>query len=325
MPHCESSIPTHHSHLQHTLGPGDRLRFLEMPCDSKTLLKEKSTDPKIIQGTTIQNRLEDLGSLVRFLRVVPFDSNATFRTHISEPLLTEAKAGDRNLRLLLKSMCLRRTRVLLDLPNAEDQTIILSLSMEERKFYSQVLEDTKRNIDDCISSRSITKTYNGIFQAILRLRLLCNNGTQQFSNSGSGFAEDEYVEGGRPACMFCSCEIIVLDSQIDDSPSTSPQNPIQLLCPAYLSPNDMNKTSHQKKPRKQQPTSDPRVHQIEATTNINPRSHGGDRASSTSLRPGSVPNGHSSKLSALVSNIQENVLGNKRYANLRSSLDTEHH
>lgn len=292
--------------------------------DSRAILKKKIAKSKLIQGTPIQNRLEDLGSLIRFLRVVPFDSNATFRTHISDPLLTDP-GGDRNLRLLLKSMCLRRTRALLDLPNAEDQTITLSLSTEERSVYSQIIEDTKRNIDDCISRRSITKAYNGIFQAILRLRLLCNNGTQQISNSRSelqeGFAQDEYVvEGERPACIFCSCEIIDSDSQVDDSPGASPQTPLQLLCPACLSPNDTNKTSHQKKPKKQQPTSSRRVQQTKNENNINPRPHSGDRASSTS-----TPNGHSSKLSALVSNILENTLGNKRYAKLCQILNEEQH
>ena len=226
-------------------------------------------------------------------------------------------------------MCLRRTRVLLNLPSAEDQTIALSLSKEERCLYSQIIEDTKRNIDDCISSRSITKAYNGIFQAILRLRLLCNNGTRQFSDSESAFqrnfAEDRYVEGDRSACIFCSCEIIIEDSQIDGSPGASPPNPPQLLCPACLSPNDTNKTSHQKKPRKKQPTSSRRVEQIKATTKLNSQPHSEERSSAIPLHPTIIPNGHSSKLSALVRNIQENFLANKRYANLRQGLITEQH
>ena len=221
-------------------------------------------------------------------------------------------------------MCLRRTRVLLDLPNAEDQTIALSLSTEERGVYSQIIEDTKRNIDDCISSKSITNAYNGIFQAILRLRLHCNNGTQQISSSESenqgGFAQDEYVEGERSACMFCSCEIIESDSQIDDSPGASPQSPLQLQCPACLSPNATNKTSHQKKSKKQ---SSRRVQQTNITRKNSPRPHSGDQASSAFLRPTLTPNGHSSKLSALVSNIQENILGNKRYAKLRQISNEE--
>ena len=93
--------------------------------------------------------------------------------------MTDPEAGDQNLRHLLRMICLRRTRVLLDIPNSEDQTIVLSLSSEERSLYSQIIDDTARKIDDCISSRSITKAYGGIFEVILRLRLLCNNGTLQ--------------------------------------------------------------------------------------------------------------------------------------------------
>ena len=272
-----------------------------------------------LTGTPIQNRLEDLGSLIRFLRIVPFDNNATFRTHISEPLLTDSEAGDQNLRLLLRSVCLRRTRHLLDIPNAKDQTIVLSLSPEERTVYSRIIEDTKRNIDDYISNRSLTKAYNGILQAILRLRLLCNNGTQQLSNSRSeiqeDYTEDEYAEGGKLVCLFCSSEIVVSDELNDIPPSASPQNSSQLLCLACLSPNEINTTRYQNETKKKYATNSRRVQQINASLSSSPPRENGDHTSSTYVRPNILPNGHSSKLFALVSNIQGNMLSSKRYAN----------
>ncbi len=268
--------------------------------------------------------MEDLGSLIRFLRVNPFDSNATFRKYISEPLLTDPEAGDRNLRLLLRSVCLRRTRVLLDIPNAKDETVTLFLSSEERSAYSQIIEDTKRGIDDCISSTSIAKAYNGIFQAILRLRLLCNNGTHQLSESRSevqgGSAEDGYIEGGKSACLFCSCEIIVPTGQNDFSPGASPRDSLHLLCLACLSPNDLDKPRYPMESRKNRPTASRRVQDINAIRNISPRAHGKDEISSRSSRPHLLTNGQSSKLSALVSNIQEHMLGNKRYVDSSRDL-----
>ncbi len=268
--------------------------------------------------------MEDLGSLIRFLRVNPFDSNATFRKYISEPLLTDPEAGDRNLRLLLRSVCLRRTRVLLDIPNAKDETVTLFLSSEERSAYSQIIEDTKRGIDDCISSTSIAKAYNGIFQTILRLRLLCNNGTHQLSESRSevqgGSAEDGYVEGGKSACLFCSCEIIVPTWQNDVSPGASPRDSLHLLCPACLSPNDIDKPRYGKESRKQRPTASGRVQHLNAIQDAIPRVGSDNQILSRSLRPKFLPDGQSSKLSALVSNIQEHMLGNKRYVNLSRDL-----
>ena len=233
------------------------------------------------------------------------------------PLLTDPEAGDRNLRLLLMSMCLRRTRVLLDIPEAENQTVTLSLSTEERSIYSQVIEDARRKIDDCISSTSITKAYNGIFQAILRLRLLCNNGTLHLPSSGSEIqgecVEEEYVVGRKKACTFCSFEIILSDAQEYISPIASPCDSPLLLCPACLSPNDVDKTVPDKKLRKQQPRSIRRVQRMNHNEDSCLWHDSGDRVTSRSLYQSVLSDGHSSKLSALVSNIQRYISASKRY------------
>ena len=255
--------------------------------------------------------MEDLGSLIRFLRVDPFDNNASFRKYIVEPVLTDSEAGRRSLRLLLRSICLRRTRILLEIPAAKDETVALTLSTEERSLYSQIIEDTKRKIDDCISSTSIAKAYSSIFQAILRLRLLCNQGTHQLLDSKpedqDGLVEVGYVEGGILACQFCSCEIIASDAQSDISPGASPQNSLRLLCPACLSPTDFDVTGNQKKP-----TTSQNGKLIQMTDFGSPQPSGEDRASSASLRATLSPQRHSSKMSALVSNLQMHKLNNKR-------------
>ena len=272
--------------------------------------------------------MEDLGSLIRFLRIDPFDSNTTFRTHISEPLLTEDKTGDRNLRLLLRSICLRRTRILLDLPNAEDRVVTLCLSKEERGVYSQTIEDTKRKIDDCVSSRSIIKAYGGIFQAILRLRLICNNGTQQLSNTRlklqDDCAEDGYVEDDKLACQFCSCEITVSGGLNGSSPGASPRDDLHMLCPACLSSNDIDRTGYQREPIKQRAISSPFVPQ-NSTKNDSCLPSSGVQASSTSLRPNLLADGHSTKLIALVSDLEGNMLGNKRYSSIPQRMNKDRH
>ena len=273
--------------------------------------------------------MEDLGSLIRFLRIDPFDSNTTFRTHISEPLLTDAKNGDRNLRLLLRSMCLRRTRILLDLPNTAEWVVPLSLSEEERCIYSQTIKNTKRKIDDCVSSRSISKAYSGIFQAILRLRLICNNGTQQLANSGlklqDDCAEDGYLEDGKLACQFCSCEISVTDGLNSSSPGASPRNDLHMLCPACLSSNDIDRTGYQKETIERWATSSPCVPHNDFTENSSHPRDSVHQAFSTTPRPKLSANGHSTKLSALIRDLEETMLGNKRYPTIPERMNKNRH
>lgn len=252
--------------------------------------------------------------------MVPFDSNASFRRHISEPLLTDPKAGGGNLHLLLKSVCLRRTRVLLDLPNEENETPTLFLSTEEKSVYSQIIKDTTRKIDDCISNASIAKAHNGIFQVIMRLRLLCNNGTHQICDSTpelqGACAEDEHVQEDKVTCQFCSYKITFSDGQNNISHDASSQNSLHVLCPACLSRNEVDENVCQKALQEQWPTSSRHIQQFQGTENINSKSHSESRTRSTSLRQSLLLNRHSTKLSALVNNIQAHMPGNKRYGYL---------
>jgi len=136
-------------------------RNADSECTYLLRMEIRETDRRL----TCKQRLEDIGSLIRFLRITPFDSNAIFKNHISEPLLTDRRHDEKNLRSLLGSICLRRTRSLLKLPDAKDRTILLTLSEAERALYDETIEESRRRIDDSISSRSIIKAYNGIFQA----------------------------------------------------------------------------------------------------------------------------------------------------------------
>src|SRR2546421_8385900 len=89
-----------------------------------------------LTGTPIQNRLEDVGSLIRFLHVSPLDNRSTFRRHIIEPLKMGNEKCLQNLRLLLDSICLRRTQDPLTLPNATCEDRMLDLSSTEEQHYA---------------------------------------------------------------------------------------------------------------------------------------------------------------------------------------------
>ncbi|KAM0562876.1 hypothetical protein ACHAPJ_001716 [Fusarium lateritium] len=128
-------------------------------------------------GTPIQNKLEELASLASFLRLPPFPSKSTFHSNILAPLSQGGPNYARPLRAYLQAYCLRRTESHLDLLKSSEEGICLALSTEERMLYQEILEQSRREIDEIVSGASSIKKYNILFTAILKMRILCNRGT----------------------------------------------------------------------------------------------------------------------------------------------------
>lgn len=133
-----------------------------------------------LTGTPVQNRLEDIGSLLAFLRINPFHNLSNFRRSIAIPF--DERGKRRTLAIerfakLLDSTCLRRTKGVLHL-REEYHTKRVELSLEERAQYNQTSSIMSRAIrnQSGVVDQKITL---GLFQMQLQLRILCNHGTWQ--------------------------------------------------------------------------------------------------------------------------------------------------
>jgi hypothetical protein len=136
-----------------------------------------------LTGTPIQNSLEDLAALVSFIRCSPLDNLQQFRKYIVSPLLKQSEKGVERLRLLLDSICLRRTKDLLKLPDIVPEIRFLAFSTVEKKQYL----DTRETFIQTMNQHRLlpqTKSQLGVFQLQLQLRRLCNHGTFQKASSG---------------------------------------------------------------------------------------------------------------------------------------------
>ncbi|CAG8962047.1 hypothetical protein HYFRA_00005089 [Hymenoscyphus fraxineus] len=131
-------------------------------------------------GTPVQNSLDDLRSLVRFLRIPYLQERAIFQRYIAEKQRTVAghprKRPDyENLKLLLGSMCLRRSISSLSLG-----VIYLikrpDLSKAEKIAYNSLAMYCKESISAVVSEQRISKGNRAILTALLRLRIFCNTG-----------------------------------------------------------------------------------------------------------------------------------------------------
>ena len=136
----------------------------------------------VLTGTPIVNRLEDLFSLVRFLRVEPWANFSFWKTFITVPF--ESKDFLRALdvvQTVLEPLVLRRTKdmktpegeALVPLPPRTIEIEEIELSKAEKEVYDYIYNRAKRTFAATMEAGTLLKSYTTIFAQILRLRQSC--------------------------------------------------------------------------------------------------------------------------------------------------------
>jgi len=138
-----------------------------------------------VTGTPVQNRLDDLGSLLAFLRLKPFDERSKFMQHIVNPFKVCDPEILPKLRVLVDTVTLRRLKDRIDLPPRTDHIIKLDFSPDEQRLYDVFARNAKERVSALTGQRDRMlggKTYIHILQSILRLRLICAHGKDLLSD-----------------------------------------------------------------------------------------------------------------------------------------------
>ena len=173
-----------------------------------------------LTGTPIQNSLEDLGALVAFLKVPILENAPTFRKYISNQLPSKSKDRFTSLRMLLGTICLRRTRELLNLPDPVPQIRRLCLSSTEQAEYEDLILDCKQTIDMAVSGHKKSKN-STMLESLLKLRLFCNNGNSnryiQTGPTGIPTDPDEALsylqQKDQAICIYCTGPIYSINNE----------------------------------------------------------------------------------------------------------------
>ncbi|KAH6972432.1 P-loop containing nucleoside triphosphate hydrolase protein [Ilyonectria sp. MPI-CAGE-AT-0026] len=125
-----------------------------------------------LTGTPIQNGIEDLGSLIRFLKIAPYDNPTTFNKTFVDPIRREQPQGWTRLNLLVKAIALRRTKetkgLNLQLPPREEVVFPVQLDVDEKHIYDHLVRAVTQGLNSPMANDSV-------FQTFLRLRQLCNH------------------------------------------------------------------------------------------------------------------------------------------------------
>ena len=149
---------------------------------SKACYELKGKHRWVLTGTPIVNRLEDLFSLVRFLKVEPWSNFSFWKTFITVPFESKEVARALNVvQTVLEPLVLRRTKdmktpdgeALVPLPPKTINIEEVELSRTEREVYNLIFTRAKRAFNESLAAGTLLKSYTTIFAQILRLRQSC--------------------------------------------------------------------------------------------------------------------------------------------------------
>ncbi|ONK72321.1 uncharacterized protein A4U43_C04F18120 [Asparagus officinalis] len=145
-----------------------------------------------LTGTPLQNNLEDLYSLLCFLKVQPWCNWALWQKLIQGPYEKGDEKGLRLVRGILRSLMLRRTkdtkdtngRPILVLPPATVQIVECEQSEAERVFYDALFRKSKVKFDQLVAQGKVLHNYASILE-FLKLRQCCNHPFLVVSQKGN--------------------------------------------------------------------------------------------------------------------------------------------
>ena len=146
---------------------------------SQAICSLESSRKWAVTGTPIQNRLDDLGALVKFLRVKPFDTG--FAQYILAPFKNADPEILPKLRLLVGSLTLRRLKDKINLPERHDEIVRLRFSKDEQELYDWFAKDAGNRVRAMSTTKQnklAGKGYHHILRSIMCLRLISAHGKE---------------------------------------------------------------------------------------------------------------------------------------------------
>lgn len=129
-----------------------------------------------LTGTPIQNKIDEMQSLLFFLEIAPFNSKTEWARQITKPLASQhGEQAMQRLHVVLGAIMLRRTKKVLGstssfkLPERRVHKCVVTFSVKEKEAYKRLESRAQLSIKDT------SKSYVGVLTILLRLRQACNH------------------------------------------------------------------------------------------------------------------------------------------------------
>ncbi|KAK3324270.1 SNF2 family N-terminal domain-containing protein [Cercophora scortea] len=154
----------------------------------KSICRLQASRRWAVTGTPIQNKLEDLGSLLAFLRLKPFDEKSKFLQYIINPFKNADPEIVPKLRVMIDTITLRRLKDKINLPPRTDEIVRLQFNEDEQRIYDWFAKTAQERVQVLTGQGSGQdrilggKTMIHILRSILQLRLICAHGKDLLSD-----------------------------------------------------------------------------------------------------------------------------------------------
>jgi SNF2 family DNA or RNA helicase len=177
---------------------GEKSRWYRVILDEAQWIKNKATKAALaacnvqaeyrwcLTGTPMQNSVDELYSLIRFLRIPPYSSLEKFNRDFSRPLKAKNSYGNtkenamQQLQALLKAIMLRRTKdskidgqPILQLPEKTIEEQYATFSKDEHEFYQALESRAKITFNKYLKAGTVGRNYSNALVLLLRLRQAC--------------------------------------------------------------------------------------------------------------------------------------------------------
>lgn len=175
---------------------GDECKWYRVILDEAQCIKNRNTKAALgacqlqaqtrfcMSGTPMQNGVTELYSLVRFLRIKPYNELNKFTLDFSRPLKShwdeEKRRGMRRLQAFLKSLLLRRNKKstidgkpILNLPERTTESQHAEFTEDEQAFYNALETQSQLQFNKYLRAGTVGRNYSNVLVLLLRLRQAC--------------------------------------------------------------------------------------------------------------------------------------------------------
>ncbi|KAG8627431.1 hypothetical protein KVT40_004914 [Elsinoe batatas] len=148
-----------------------------------------------VTGTPVQNKLDDLGALIKFIKLAPFHEKGAWEQYFLSTFKSGNELALPNLKALVGSVMLRRSKKKLNMEDPDKKTVYLDFSSAERALYEAFMRDSGIKVDTILRDNRLRgKGTAHMLTFITRLRLICCHGRELLSDEDMKILEGRTME-----------------------------------------------------------------------------------------------------------------------------------